>query len=54
MSLKPGVSVGLVKDNKLLFSVMAFQINDLFGSVLKKISAGAINMKAWFQNKVIK
>ena len=51
MPVKPGVSVGLVKDNKLLLLVMAFLINDLFGSVLKRIIAGATNMKAWFQNK---
>lgn len=26
---------------------MALLINNLFGSILKKIIAGAINMKAW-------
>ena len=56
MSVKPGVSVGLVKDNKLLLLVMAFLINDLFGSMLKNIIAGLVLLtwkQLWFQNKVI-
>lgn len=47
MLIKCSSEARCFKDNKLLLLVMALLINNLFGSILKKIIAGAINMKAW-------
>lgn len=47
MLIKCSSEARCFKGNKLLLLVMALLINNLFGSILKKIIAGAINMKAW-------